>query len=183
MGHLGRLAPEKNLMYLAQAAADFLSRHAQSRFLVVGGGPSAAEIRRIFAERDLARQLVMPGSQSGQDLSDAYSAMDLFVFSSQSETQGMVLLEAMAAGKPVIALDASGVREVVHDGGNGRLLAANASTRAMAGAIEDFFKSPDRADQWGRQALATARGLSRAVCARRLEKLYRSVLRKRSARR
>jgi 1,2-diacylglycerol 3-alpha-glucosyltransferase len=176
VGHLGRLAPEKNLMYLAAAVADFVYRHAQSRFLVVGSGPSEAGIRKIFVERDLARQLVMPGSQSGQDLSDAYSAMDLFVFSSQSETQGMVLLEAMAAGKPVIALDASGVREVVEDGRNGRLLAENASSRIFAAAIEDFFKDSKMADRWGRQALETAHSMSRTVCARRLERLYRSAL-------
>jgi glycogen synthase len=108
--------------------------------------------------------------------------MDLFVFSSLSETQGMVLVEAMAAGKPVIALDASGVREVVADGINGRLLAENTPIRDFADAIEDFFKTAELADQWGRRALKTARNLSRTVCARRLEKLYRSVLAKRLAR-
>jgi glycosyltransferase involved in cell wall biosynthesis len=179
VGHLGRLAPEKNLMYLTMAVADFVSRHAQSRFLVVGSGPSEAEIRRVFEKRDLNRQLILPGSQSGQELSDAYSAMDLFVFSSQSETQGMVLLEAMAAGKPVIALDASGVREVVADGRNGRLLAENAPPRTFTAAIEDFFNNTKKADQWSRSALETAWNLSRAVCAGRMERLYRSVLGKR----
>jgi glycosyltransferase involved in cell wall biosynthesis len=182
VGHLGRLAPEKNLAYLAAAVADFVSRHRQSRFLVVGSGPSVAEIHRIFDQQYLDRQLIMPGRQSGPNLSDAYNAMDLFVFSSLSETQGMVLVEAMAAGKPVIALDASGVREVVADGINGRLLAENTPIRDFADAIEDFFKTAELADQWGRRALKTARNLSRTVCARRLEKLYRSVLAKRLAR-
>ena len=58
-------------------------------------------------------RLHMPGSRSGQALIDAYHAMDVFAFASQSETQGMVLVEAMAAGVPVVAVDASGVREVV----------------------------------------------------------------------
>jgi len=70
---------------------------------------------------------------------------------------------------------------VVDDGANGRLLAANASNRTMAEAIEDFFNHPATADQWGRQALTTARSLSRAVCARRLEKLDGSILENRSA--
>ena len=176
VGHLGRLAPEKNLTYLTMAVADFVSRHAQSRFLVVGSGPSEAEIRRIFEERDLDRQLITSGSQTGQELSDAYSAMDLFVFSSQSETQGMVLLEAMAAGKPVIALDASGVREVVADGRNGRLLSPEiCQPRTFTAAIEGFFNNSTIADQWRRKALKTARNLSRESCARRMEKVYRSV--------
>jgi glycosyltransferase involved in cell wall biosynthesis len=176
VGHLGRLAPEKNLAYLATAAADFASRQRQSRFLVVGSGPSAAEIHRIFDQQNLGRQLIMPGCQSGPDLSDAYNAMDLFVFSSLSETQGMVLVEAMAAGKPVVALDASGAREVVGDGVNGRLLAENTSPLDFADVIEDVYNHTDMADRWSRQALETARSLSREACARRLEKLYRSTL-------
>jgi glycosyltransferase involved in cell wall biosynthesis len=59
---------------------------------------------------------------TGRPLADAYHAMDVFVFTSQTETQGMVLAEAMAAGVPVVALDAPGAREVVRDGRNGRLL-------------------------------------------------------------
>jgi 1,2-diacylglycerol 3-alpha-glucosyltransferase len=176
IGHLGRLAPEKNLAYLTTAAADYVSRRQQAFFLVVGSGPSGEEIQKIFEKKDLARRLIMPGSQSGQNLSDAYSAMDLFVFSSKSETQGMVLLEAMAAGKPVIALNASGVREVMNDGQNGRLLPADASAHAFAGAIAEFFQDSGMADQWRRRALETARNLSREICARRLEKLYRSLL-------
>ena len=68
----------------------------------------------------------MAGLQTGQDLADAYAAMDVFVFSSQSETQGMVLAEAMAAGVPAVALDAPGAREIVNDR-NGRLLPGDAS--------------------------------------------------------
>jgi glycosyltransferase involved in cell wall biosynthesis len=57
------------------------------------------------------------------DVVDAYHAMDVFAFASRSETQGMVLTEAAAAGVPIVALDAPGVREVVVDNHNGRLLA------------------------------------------------------------
>lgn len=176
VGHLGRLAPEKNLRYLTEAVAEFIARHQQAVFLVVGNGSSQREISRIFAQKNLSRKLIMAGSQSGQDLSDAYSAMDLFVFSSKSETQGMVLLEAMAAGKPVVALDASGVREVLRDGQNGRLLPADASRQTFANAIEEFFRNQDAADQWRRRSLDTAQTLSREICARRLESLYQLVL-------
>jgi glycosyltransferase involved in cell wall biosynthesis len=176
IGHLGRLAPEKNLTYLTEAVAEFICRRRHTLFFLVGAGPAEGEISRVFEKMNLGRNLIMPGSQSGQDLSDAYSAMDLFVFSSRSETQGMVLLEAMAAGKPVIALDASGVREIVNDGQNGRLLPANASPRKFADAIQKFFQDPVMADHWRRRAVATAQNFSRETCARRLENLYHSVL-------
>jgi glycosyltransferase involved in cell wall biosynthesis len=122
IGHLGRLAPEKNLAFLAEAVAAFLESDTAAHFLVVGKGPSEVDIRRIFERRGLSRRLWLPGVLEHPRLADAYHAMDAFAFASKTETQGMVLTEAMAAGVPVIALDASGVREIVQDGCNGWLL-------------------------------------------------------------
>ena len=122
VGHLGRLAPEKNLTFLAEAVASFLQTNSQAHFVVVGTGPSTAEIRKIFQRAGLDARLHIAGILGREQLADALHAMDLFAFASKSETQGMVLTEAMAAGLPVIALDANGVREVVRDYENGRLL-------------------------------------------------------------
>ncbi|MDO9508609.1 MAG: glycosyltransferase, partial [Thermovirgaceae bacterium] len=106
IGHLGRLAPEKNLEYLCEAVIKALKKMPdETRFLVVGTGPSDSRIQEMFQKEGLEDRLIMAGSQSGRKLADAYNAMDLFVFSSKSETQGMVLTEAMAASTPVIALD------------------------------------------------------------------------------
>jgi glycosyltransferase involved in cell wall biosynthesis len=120
VGHVGRLAPEKNLGYLARAVARFLRGTPGARFLVVGGGPSEKEVLDLFERRRVGDRVHFEGSLQGQDLVDAYHAMDVFAFASKSETQGMVLTEAMAAGVPVVALDAPGVREVVLDQRNGR---------------------------------------------------------------
>jgi glycosyltransferase involved in cell wall biosynthesis len=122
IGHLGRLAPEKNLEFLAQAVADFIRDRPQAHFLVVGAGPSEDTIRETFVRASVEAQLHLAGVLQDQPLADALHAMDVFAFASKSETQGMVLTEAMAAGLPVVALDAPGVREVVSDGKNGRLL-------------------------------------------------------------
>src|SRR5690606_25150250 len=77
-----------------------------------------------FSQRNLSDRLRVAGQLDAQPLADAYHAMDLFAFASQSETQGMVLAEAMTAGVPVVAVDAVGAREVVDNGVNGRLLAS-----------------------------------------------------------
>jgi len=175
LGHVGRLAPEKNLGYLADAAALFLKDQPQARFLVVGEGPSKAEIERIFADAGIEDQLIMPGKLTGRDLSNAYNAMDLFLFASKSETQGMVLAEAMAAGKPVITLDASGTREVVVDDLNGRLLPADATREAFADSIRQFAGDPDAAARWHREALRTARSFSREASAKRMAQVYETV--------
>jgi glycosyltransferase involved in cell wall biosynthesis len=130
IGHIGRLAKEKNLEFLAEAVAAFMTSEPRAHFLVVGSGPAEKAIREIFARRNLQQRLHMIGVLRPPLLISAYRAMDVFAFASQSETQGMVLSEAMAAGAPVIGVDAPGVREVVVDQENGRLLAQQ--------SVEDF---------------------------------------------
>ena len=122
IGHLGRLAPEKNLEFLCEAVSRVLASMPHAHFLVVGYGLSEDSMREFFDFRSVGDRVHFTGKLEGTDLADAYHAMDVFVFSSKSETQGLVLAEAMAAALPVIALDASGVREVVKDGYNGHLL-------------------------------------------------------------
>jgi 1,2-diacylglycerol 3-alpha-glucosyltransferase len=122
IGHLGRLAPEKNLEFLARAVAISMQANSAIRFLLIGEGPSVPAIEEILQSHGVINRTYRLGILGPQEQVDAYHAMDLFAFASTSETQGMVLTEAMAAGVPVVAVDASGVREVVSDGRNGRLL-------------------------------------------------------------
>jgi len=138
IGHLGRLAKEKNLPYLAEAVARFLDSRRKACFLMAGKGDAENDISNIFTEAGQGKKLVKIGILTGNDLADCYRAMDLFVFASKSETQGLVLAEAMAAATPVVALNASGVREVVKDGVNGFLLRSNASVESFSEAIERF---------------------------------------------
>ena len=138
VGHVGRLALEKNLMFLAEAVARFLGQCARAHFLVAGGGDAADALRRTLESAGLGGRLHWFGPLDHPALADAYGAMDAFAFASGSETQGMVLTEAMAAGVPVVALDAPGAREVVRDGANGRLLPGEdaAAFAAALAAIE-----------------------------------------------
>ena len=128
VGHLGRLAPEKNIGFLAAAMTTFARTESRAHCLVIGAGPSGQTLRDTFNREGLTARLHIAGVLEQPDLSDALHAMDVFAFASKSETQGMVLTEAMAAGVPVVALDAPGVREVVRDGNNGRLLRGNSET-------------------------------------------------------
>lgn len=126
VGHLGRLGEEKNLRFLTTAMIKFMLRpdaFADTRWLLVGTGPMLEWIKNRFNESNLSHRLHVVGElNKQQSLIDAYHAMDVFAFASKSETQGMVITEAMAAGVPVVALDAPGVREVVDELRNGRLL-------------------------------------------------------------
>jgi len=178
VGHLGRLAPEKNLEFLAQAVIRFLTQHQDTMFLVVGAGPSEATIRALFSEAGLADRLRIAGVLEKQALADALHAMDVFAFASRSETQGMVLTEAMAAGLPVIALDASGVREVVRDRHNGRML-QDETPESFAAALhwaQDL--SAGQFHELKRGALATAHDFSLSRSADSALACYESLARR-----
>jgi 1,2-diacylglycerol 3-alpha-glucosyltransferase len=177
VGHVGRLAPEKNLRYLAEAVALFLRRQPQAWFLLVGSGPAEAEVREVFMKRGVAERVVSAGSQTGRSLHDAYRAMNIFAFSSRSETQGLVVAEAMAAGLPVVALRASGVREVVRPDSNGILLPPETTAAEFARALAGLAGARDRLAAFSRAATATAAEFSRERCAQMALSFYAEIQR------
>lgn len=176
LGHVGRLAPEKNLEYLCETVVPFLKSHSHVVFLVIGDGPSRRRIIEMFDSAGLKDRLVMTGVQTGNDLADAYAAMDLFAFSSLSETQGMVLAEAMAAGVPVVALTASGVRDILEDGYNGRMLPQSAPTDQFSAALHEAVGDTDQLAVWKKGAVETAARHSREKCARQLVGVYQDCI-------
>ncbi|ATJ81636.1 glycosyltransferase [Halomonas beimenensis] len=174
IGHLGRLAKEKNLGFLAEAVCRALAERPEAHFLVVGDGEAAEGMARIAAEQGVAERVHFAGRLQGQALIDAYHAMDVFAFASHSETQGMVVAEAMACGLPVVAVSAPGVVEVVTDGENGRLLAED-DVPAMAEALS-ALADPERREPLRRGALVTAADYDEGLCAERCLAVYRRAI-------
>lgn len=176
VGHVGRLAKEKNLPYLAGAVALFMEEHPDVYFVVAGKGDAEKEILAIFRQRNLEDRLVMPGNFVGDELADCYAAVDIFVFASHSETQGLVLAEAMAASTPVIALSASGVNDVMKNNINGLKLAAEAREEEFAEALAHALEDGKQLEYWRGNALSTAREFSRQKSASRLVDLYNRTI-------
>ncbi len=181
IGHLGRLAAEKNLRYLANGMAQALRHLPHARALIVGDGPERAEMVSLFAKAGVSDRVVFAGKLTGASLRDACKAMNVFAFASHSETQGLVLAEAMAAGAPVVALDASGVREVVRDRVNGRLLPAKAPVASFSRALVGALEHPETLRKWRTAALATAAGFDRARTGETLLALYSQLIAARRA--
>jgi len=142
------------------------------RVLIVGDGPEAPRLRALFAERELLERLHFAGILQGQALADAYRAMDVFAFSSKTETQGLVLAEAMAAGLPVVAIDAPGVREVIRDRINGRLL----SSERVGDFLAALAWSVEAREIVKAGALRTAREFSIDTTGERALALYRELV-------
>jgi len=172
VGHVGRLAPEKNLEFVTGAVAQFLKKEPKAHFLIGGTGPSEDAIKEIMAKAGLRDRLHLAGMLKGKELANAYHAMDVFVFASQSETQGLVVTEAMASGIPVVAVDAPGVREVVEDCVNGRLL-ANETSKDFVEALMWIKKLPvTQVKKIKKAAKARAKTFLMKDCAQKALNIY-----------
>ena len=176
VGHVGRLAPEKNLGFLTSVVVRFLLENRGARFFLAGEGPLKKEIEQTFADQGLADRFHFRGVMDFPELAPAYQSMDVFAFASRSETQGMVLTEAMAAGTPIVALDASGVREVVRDKENGRLLPREDEEEFVSALSWVAGLSPEERQRLGEGVARTADSLSLANTAEHTLALYESLI-------
>jgi 1,2-diacylglycerol 3-alpha-glucosyltransferase len=175
VGHVGRLAPEKNLEFVTRAVALFLKAEPKAHFLIGGTGPSVDSIKEIMTKEGVVDRLHLAGMLKGKALVNAYHAMNVFVFASQSETQGLVVTEAMAAGIPVVAVDASGIREVVKDRINGRLLVQE-DMKDFIAAMAWIKNQPAAGMKKMKKACQkTAQTFSMKECAEKALKIYLSL--------
>lgn len=130
IGHVGRLAVEKNIDYLAEALAEVARRFPRARPLIVGDGPARPRL-----EERLRGLAAFVGVRSGDDLADHYAAADVFAFASRTETFGNVVLEAMASGLPAVVLAEGGPAEIVRNGETGLAINPNSPSSTFADAI------------------------------------------------
>ncbi len=180
IGHVGRLAPEKNLALLSDAVVRALATESDAWWLVVGKGPSQEVMRQKADQAGVADRCVFAGVRTGQALVDAYSAMDVFAFASRTETQGMVLVEAMSTGCPVVALDAPGAREVARDGVNGRLVPREDPGEIASALCWVLERDAEQTRRLRDRARRDAEGFSTTRCTDQLEVVYERAARARA---
>ncbi len=177
IGFVGRIAEEKNVRFLSRCATAFLQKHPRAHFLMAGDGEAKEAVEKIFSDQGVRGRLHTTGILRGKELADAYRAMDVFIFASHSETQGLVLAEAMASGTPVVAVDAPGVRDLVEDGKNG-LMVPNDDQDEFMKAMERIYRLPDEAYAAMRsRAAVSARDFSLEACAEKALGVYERLCR------
>jgi glycosyltransferase involved in cell wall biosynthesis len=134
---VSRLAPEKNVGFLAELMRRLpAAGHEGVRLAIVGDGPQRAELERLFA----GTRTRFLGYLRGAELASAYASADGFVYASETETMGNVVLEAMAAGLAVVAPRAGGIPSLVQDGVDGLLYAprdADDAARVLGPLLSD----------------------------------------------
>ena len=172
VGFFGRVVLEKGLDVFAATARELTRRGVAHRVLVIGDGP---------ARGWLAGELpgaVFAGFQTGDDLGRAVASLDLLLQPSTTETFGNVTSEAMAAGVPVVAADATGARDLVVDGVTGRLVEPTDLT-GFADAVGALAADPDTRRAWGRAGHEAARALRWDTANQTVFDAYHEVLERR----
>lgn len=132
--YVGRLGEEKNTPLLAEAFARAAAGASEARLLVVGDGPARPDAESVLAGHGLADRAVFTGLVPYERIPDYEAAADVFVTASVSEVHPLVVLEAMAAGLPTVAIESPGITDTVEDGRTG-LLAPQADADALAERI------------------------------------------------
>lgn len=181
VGFVSRLAPEKNLTFLSDAVLAFLEENPKAWFLVAGTGPLEDELKSRYQASDVGNRIILLGNLNGSVLHGLYHAMDVFAFASQSETQGLVIAEAMAAGVPVVAVRAPGVEDVVRDGFNGRLLSRENQIEFTHALAWVAALTKEKRALLKSNALKTVEEFSDTTCARKVLALFQTARRESKA--
>jgi glycosyltransferase involved in cell wall biosynthesis len=171
---VGRLSKEKGHIDLLDAIA--LIRAARDcagiRFILVGDGPERAVLQQRSHELGLADCVVFTGHQ--EDMGIYYGLADAFVLPSHSEGSPNVLLEAMAAGLPIVSTDAGGAAELVSDG-NTALVVERQAPQALSHALSALLDDRDLAGRLGKAARCAAREYTPEAYTRSLAGIYQAV--------
>lgn len=178
VGAVSRLHRQKGVAHFIDAARPVLERFPKARFLVAGGGPLEASLRRMVRERDLGRAVRLLGERS--DAMELLALLDVFVLPSLWEGLPLVLIEAAGLAKPIIASDIDGVREVLRDGETGLLVPAGDSS-ALAGAISQLLENRVLGRKLGERARKEIpRAFSRPRMIAETQALYQDIFKKKT---
>jgi glycosyltransferase involved in cell wall biosynthesis len=167
---VGRLAKEKNWRTLLAAVAQVLANHNDVRLVLIGEGEDRAGLEAYVQELGIATHVEFTGGLPFVDIPQYLSAADLFCFASVTETQGLVTMEALAAGLPVVAVNGSGTRDVVEYEQQG-LLTDNDS-QALAQAIQRVIDDQALKQRFAQAATEKARSFEAKHLAKKLVAVY-----------
>lgn len=171
---IGRLAAEKNWETLLRAAAQVYAQHPTMRLVLIGDGPDKQTLELLAAELGIAERVTFTGQVPFDEIPAYLKAADMFGFASVTETQGLVTIEAMAAGLPVVAVDGSGSHDIVDNGKDGFLV--DNDPNALASAINKMLSNPKQMKQFSVKALKKARTFDANRLGRQMVKVYEQAI-------
>jgi 1,2-diacylglycerol 3-alpha-glucosyltransferase len=176
---VGRLAPEKNWETLLHAFAKVYPEHPDLRLVLLGDGPARESLQSLAAELGIAERVSFMGSIPFGEIPAYLKGADAFGFASVTETQGLVTIEAMAAGLPIVAVDASGTRDIVEHGKEGFLVENDAD--ALAKGLHELLSDPHRMKRFSNSALKKAKTFDVNHLSKQLISVYEQAMQDKQA--
>jgi len=177
--YVGRVAHEKNIEFLLHAFVALRRARPGAMLAIAGEGPAREHLQWLVARLGIASDVQFIGYLDRErGLADCYAAADVFVFASRTETQGLVLLEALAQGVPVVSTAHLGTASILQAGCGARV--APEKAQIFAQAIADILDDPARAARLSAQARSYALSWASSHMARRLAELYRDLTHQRA---
>jgi glycosyltransferase involved in cell wall biosynthesis len=173
---MGRVAEEKNIDFLLKVAHRLKPEIPQLQFLIAGEGAAKKRLEKMVEDMKMTDYVHFAGYLSKEDWRDCYAGSDLFVFASITETQGLVVTEAMAAETPVVAVGEMGIKDVMASGKGG--LVTKLDENEFTDAVRKMLTDKALYKQKKAETLAEADKWSSTSMAKRMLEAYEKLLKK-----
>jgi glycosyltransferase involved in cell wall biosynthesis len=170
-----RLTDEKNVEFLVDAIMPVLKKNDRAKFMICGEGNLKEALMKKIFEAGLQEKTVFVGIVSDSEKKNYYAAGDIFIYASKSETQGMILTEAMYSGLPIVAVRATGVKDIVENGKTGFLVPED--VQEFGKAVQKLIDGENLKREFSEEAEKVAREKYTAeVCARKMIEVYENAI-------
>jgi len=173
--YVGRIDPEKSLDVLVKAFALILKKVPNAQLVMVGDGASKNDLEKLAEKLKISKSVKLLGRVIGDDLPKLYRVGKVFAISSKTETQSIVVMEAMASGLPVVAVRAGAIPELVWNNKNGFLCAPD-DPALLSRDICKILKNPALQKRFSKASIENIKKHDISYTLSRFEKIYESVL-------
>jgi glycosyltransferase involved in cell wall biosynthesis len=170
----GRIAKEKNISFLLEILPEIRQKHPEVVLLIVGNGPDLYDLKEESEKLGISDSCIFSGYLARKDLALTYAMSDIFVFPSLTETQGMVTIEAMISGCPVVAIGEMGTLEVMH-GDNGGFMVKN-DKNEFVGCVLELLDDDDLYNRKVDEAKEHAKAWTIDAMTVKLQKVYQNAI-------
>lgn len=172
--YVGRLGKEKSVDFIIRSFAKIQPEFPDAHLVLIGDGTIRAKLEKLAKRLKLQENVHFAGFIDQADIQKVYVDADIFVFASQTETQGMVIIEAFASGLPVVAIKDPAFEGVVEDGKNGFLV--KRGTSEFASKALSLLNNEDTRRKFSKVGKETAKKHSVEITAERLEEIYKKLI-------
>ncbi len=172
INYVGRLAKEKSVETLIETQANLIKQF-KVKLLIVGSGPDLDHFKQMTKKLKIEKQVIFTGAVPWEEVPYYYGISDIFATASVTETQGLTVIEAMAAGLPVVCADDEAFRDVVVDGLNGRLFKTK---RQYKKCMEEILSNQEMLKSMKKQARITAESHSLKYYAEKILDVYNCAI-------